>query len=576
MCSKIILSTYLFFLLCKMTTAQTNPVVDIKLNSSLMSYVNNQYSYPAPIQDAYEGSRCQYLYRASELNYFGMSKGFIFAIKFYANSLNNIDTVEQYTIKIGHTTSNVMPTNNWLPGTTTVYGPNDIVPNTGINIFTFTTPFEWNGIDNIVLEICNGAADNANRITSSYNCSTGGSNYSFVCSHTSGGMNTGNLCGTSLVTQIDFNSRRPNTTFTWQSSDSCLPKSVVYEENFDIAPYPKFPPCITAELNSSGVWVVYGPDVDIPYFTTQSLYFFNNTSNSADAWVFTRGVQLTGGVSYRLSFGYGNYSNLSNKKEKLNVFYGDSASSSHMNYFLAEYPNISNYDSATSVTDFTPVTSGVYYFGFHGYSDPNNDILLVDGIEITENTTTPVTLLSFTGKAEGVANLLQWQTATEVNNKGFVMERSANGVEFNPLAFVASKGAYGNSSLPLSYAYVDAKPYSAISYYRLKQTDYDGKYTYSNIVAIKGNGNSELLITHVFPNPAKDRLQVFLQSPTKQLVSMVLTDLLGKVVLQQKATLQKGSNLQTLHLAALSSGVYILKLVCSNGCVSGVSKVVKE
>ena len=572
---KLFMFRKIFFLLSGLyiMPLATHAQMDIQVGYG--QYSNGNNGYPAAIQDDYEGSRAQYLYRTAELNSFGLTKGKISAITFHVNNLNNTGTVEQYNLKIGTTNVNIMPITSWLSGMTTVYGPVSFNPVQGDNTFTFTAPFDWNGIDNLVVEICNGDPNNASAVTYTRNCTVLGAFSNYNCAHTYIADNLGNLCNTPNVTQFDYANIRPNTTFTWVSTDSCLPVNVPYKEDFEFTAPPNLPVCTSVEnVGSGNSW--YISEFPVSYFPGKRLGYYSSPSQAPNVWFYTRGIQLIAGISYHLAFRYGNYSTVNNLKNKLNIFYGTAPLVDSMNNLIVDYPSISNNISNNSMNDFTPSNTGVYYIGFHAYSDANQGYLFADDIVLSETSTTPVKLLSFTGTAEGTTNVLQWQTATEANNSGFALQRSADGLHFSPMAFIKTKAINGNSSLPLSYGYTDNNPFVAITYYRLQQTDKDGKYSYSNIVAIKGTHNNELVISNVFPNPAKDRLYVSIITPTTQNITILLTDLTGKIVLQQNATLQKGDNTQTINIAPLSSGVYMLKVVCSNGCVSAVSKVVKE
>ena len=94
----------------------------------------------------------------------------------------------------------------------------------------------------------------------------------------------------------------------------------------------------------------------------------------------------------------------------------------------------------------------------------------------------PIELLSFTlYKNNNNDILLKWTTASEINNDYFTIEKSNTDIDFEILTNV--RGA-GNSSQLLNYSYIDYNPYNGINYYRLKQTDYDGQYSYSEIIAI--------------------------------------------------------------------------------------------
>lgn len=200
----------------------------------------------------------------------------------------------------------------------------------------------------------------------------------------------------------------------------------------------------------------------------------------------------------------------------------------------------------------------------------------VDNVQITG--VMPVTLLAFTGTKEGTTNLLKWRTATEQNNTGFELQRSSNGTDFSRIVFVPTKSAAGgNSSATLSYAYTDNSPLTTHNcFYRLKQVDLDGKFTFSNTVFIKGEAVTELVVTSLYPNPTNQLLNVVLEAPAAQRVQLVITDLAGKTVQQQTLELQKGTNSKTVKVAALAKGTYVAKVVCANGCEAAVRKFVKE
>ncbi|TAG39387.1 MAG: LamG domain-containing protein [Cytophagia bacterium] len=111
----------------------------------------------------------------------------------------------------------------------------------------------------------------------------------------------------------------------------------------------------------------------------------------------------------------------------------------------------------------------------------------------------PITLLSFEGKRTNENNvLLQWKTATELNNKGFEIESSKNSTSFTKIAFV--DGA-GNSTNIRNYQFNVQN--SDDTYYRLKQIDFDGSFSYSSIIFVKGIEN----IVNVYPNPTTENIK---------------------------------------------------------------------
>lgn len=188
----------------------------------------------------------------------------------------------------------------------------------------------------------------------------------------------------------------------------------------------------------------------------------------------------------------------------------------------------------------------------------------------------PVNFVRFNGQRDGKIARLNWTTATEINNAGFELQRSADGRSFSQLAYIPTKANNGNSSSTLTYNYNDVKPLMGNGYYRLKQIDKDGKFNYSNIVLIKGAKVSAVTLSSIYPNPVKNNLSVVLSSPTAERINLVITDLSGKVISNTAANIVIGDNNIQIPVASLAAGSYIIKAVCSNGCETAVQKFVKQ
>lgn len=190
--------------------------------------------------------------------------------------------------------------------------------------------------------------------------------------------------------------------------------------------------------------------------------------------------------------------------------------------------------------------------------------------------TLPVTLVDFSGERQPGKNILTWKTRTEQNNKGFEIERSADGVNFTSLGFVGTKGANGNSTASLTYTFDDLKPFKTTSYYRLKQVDKDGRPAISPVVMLKGSRVEALQISNLYPNPAKSFIKMLIASPASNKVSLIITDLAGRRVLQQTTQLATGDNMVELNIATLAQGSYMIKAICANGCETAIQKFVKQ
>jgi len=106
-------------------------------------------------------------------------------------------------------------------------------------------------------------------------------------------------------------------------------------------------------------------------------------------------------------------------------------------------------------------------------------------------TVLPIELLHFSAKAIGSQVLLNWSTATELNNDYFTIERSVNGINWEVVDMVNGQGTTTQQS---NYELLDTRPFTGISYYRLKQTDYDGDYSYSSLAAVTVSGEPRKLM----------------------------------------------------------------------------------
>ncbi|MGC4037672.1 MAG: PQQ-dependent sugar dehydrogenase [Chitinophagaceae bacterium] len=170
----------------------------------------------------------------------------------------------------------------------------------------------------------------------------------------------------------------------------------------------------------------------------------------------------------------------------------------------------------------------------------------------------PVTLLSFTGNLQSNTTLLQWRTEKEVNTSQFIIERSTDGRNFAQIGQVAAKGS---STTNVDYRFTDydvMKQSSSVVYYRLKMTDKDGAYKYSDIVKITipfVNGRVNL-----FPNPANDEINVTIDAPVDGKAEWKLLDNSGRVVLQSKQQLRKGNNSFTVNINTLATGIYFMQI----------------
>ncbi|MES2772736.1 MAG: T9SS type A sorting domain-containing protein [Bacteroidota bacterium] len=197
-------------------------------------------------------------------------------------------------------------------------------------------------------------------------------------------------------------------------------------------------------------------------------------------------------------------------------------------------------------------------------------------VTATVDCTVPVTLLSFKGEKAGAINKLEWRTATEMNNSGFELQRSADGINFGKLAFIPTRANNGNSTQLIIYSFDDVKPLLTNGYYRLKQIDKDNKASYSQVVLLKGNKVSQLTISSIYPNPVSSQLNLIMSAPMAENVTLIIADLSGKVIQRKALRLSAGDNQVSFNVAGLSTGGYTIKAICGNGCTTLPQKFVKQ
>lgn len=207
------------------TALQPKAQMDISIGTGTTG--NADDDFPCPIQDWFEGARSQYLYLASELSAAGMGPGTIQSVKFNVLDLNGAGLTEKIVIKIGGTTVATLSSDSWDDFTATPVetAPVDYQAVTGSNVFTFPTPFFWNGTDNILIEICNGDPGNATGIWYTANptiaWTTG---LAFNGSHTVIADNLGTLCGTTETDDEGDQTSRPDIIFSWTPANACAGK----------------------------------------------------------------------------------------------------------------------------------------------------------------------------------------------------------------------------------------------------------------------------------------------------------------------------------------------------------------
>jgi len=174
----------------------------------------------------------------------------------------------------------------------------------------------------------------------------------------------------------------------------------------------------------------------------------------------------------------------------------------------------------------------------------------------------PVRLISFIASPKNNSVQLEWVTATETNNKKFEIQRSIDGVSWSPVGFV--NGA-GNSSSLVNYTFLDKNPLAGKNFYRLLQTDFDGRFSYSKIVSVNISNASFYTLKNNSGNGVYD-MNIHANSG----VDIFIMDISGKQLM--KKTFNGGDH--QINISSYPAGIYLLRI--QNGNEIMIEKLVKQ
>jgi len=174
-------------------------------------------------------------------------------------------------------------------------------------------------------------------------------------------------------------------------------------------------------------------------------------------------------------------------------------------------------------------------------------------------TALPVELISFSAKKMERSVMLNWATASEINNDGFAIQRSRDGINFEEIGW---ENGSGDSDSYRQYDFEDFESKAnGIYYYRLKQIDFDGKYEYSTVAAVSFAKENEI---NIFPNPVRENIQI----AGMESGQFLILDYLGKVV-------KEGNfNSPEINISELPVGIYFVKIGTSGDWVT--KRIVKR
>lgn len=230
---------------------------------------------------------------------------------------------------------------------------------------------------------------------------------------------------------------------------------------------------------------------------------------------------------------------------------------------LIDTDNDGLFNDETAISGATDLGGGIFEFASvpGGAAGIRNNRRFTLGTINSSQTPLPIELVYFNATLENELTVkLEWQTASEINNGFFTIERSKNGLDWEEVSKI--DGA-GNSTALLSYSTIDENPYWGISYYRLKQTDFDGQFEYSDIRSVTIKQNTAEVV--IYPNPANN--QITIQANEQELQGIKIFNTIGQDVTNLTKQLSKTDNSVIIDLSNLANGIYRVKTVTSANIV---------
>lgn len=215
-------------------------------------------------------------------------------------------------------------------------------------------------------------------------------------------------------------------------------------------------------------------------------------------------------------------------------------------HFATSIPNTSisaNYNPLTTVWTFCFTTDSLGFFYLHSKNPLNIPL--------------PVHVVNFSGIRDGDVNLLSWQTTDEKEENYYEIERSFTGNDFS-LISEKLKGKYAETNMQnaFNYVYTDLNPLEGHNYYRMKNYDMDGQFTYSKIIDVYRDPNFSI---RIYPNPVKDILEIDLKaSMNHEQCNLKIFDATGRVVHTVYFDVLQGENHIKVDLTNLTPGLYRL------------------
>ncbi len=536
-------------------TAIVNPVHTETVGTGALSTGTG-----TPYEGFWHDGRIQILYHAADLVAAGMTKsGTITEIAFNVAVKGSSAPYNTFTIKMGCTLDTDIST--WYAGLSTVLGPTSISTVAGWNTHALTSPFDWDGTSNIVVEVCYDntgytSDDDIYYTTTTYNSVI----YEYADFD----------AGCAFATFVGPTTNRPNTRFTisdappggfsytWSPTTALSnpnvadPKALVnlgspvtYYVTVTGGPCPVEDSVLaTCETCGESVrpYIIGSVAVDTAQYLSDSTFRIQISEPILCSTIDPSGNDfMLDCTSTSTTVDCNNNSVIAAA--------GVGCVNDTARWIFVELDNptpMYTYDNDWRLA--VALSAGI--------TDTCNNPIDMNGVGAATGAPIilPIELLTFNAKlTEDNDVLLTWLTASEKDVEYFEVERSFDGKHFD---WVGTRNATGNGS---SYNLVDRNPFEGINYYRLKIYETTG-FKYSDIIDITVNKNASFNLINTRPIPTIDNLIVTFNTQNAESIKIEVINLLGETVMNQEVKSQQGPNEVTLQLRSIEAGVYYLNI----------------
>jgi hypothetical protein len=306
-------------------------------------------------------------------------------------------------------------------------------------------------------------------------------------------------------------------------------------------------------INGTNYGLDYAPSFNGATFSVASGVSLPLTFSFAKAWKDAGSDVCSGRMFYSVypSGGSPTFTNLN-----LPTFTGTGGnnhewSASGLSINLASGLSAGNYKIAVWVEITTGAPSGCGSPSNLSFNNSGNFFVA----DLTVTAPLPVELTKFTALNNNNSIKLNWQTASEINNDRFEVERSLDGATFRT---IGTQKGQGNSQSITNYTFIDKTPVNGMNYYRLKDVAFDGTFSYSKVVAIQVGKKTNFV---AYPNPATSSINIEYEAQKDESsVNIQVYDIFGKVQVSSFMDLSEGINILPLEISQLAVGSYFIKV----------------